>query len=153
MRPCDVKFPQTCSTPINKLQMMHQFATGSDWKKFVGGFTQWFEKQVLDEKFSLDQDVAINSNPVGFAIEAILPDGNSTKVRTFSLERLYSGSGAIGSQRSEPATMSGDSQNWQSRKTSAYQLRNSFAGSPGIEEETSGHQSVCLLPNRLKLYS
>jgi len=33
--------------------------------------------------------------------------------------------------------MSGDSQNWQSRKNSAYQLWNSFAGSPGMEEETA----------------
>jgi hypothetical protein len=69
---------------FNKLQMLHQFAPGSDREKFVGGVTQWFEKQVLDEKFSLDQDVAINSNPVDFTNESILPDGNSTKVRTIS---------------------------------------------------------------------
>ena len=84
MWPCDLTFLQDCSKPINRLQMMHQFAPGSNWEKFTVSFSEWFQRKIDSKNFSLDQVVAVATNSTDFTKEATRRDGNLKKVRTIS---------------------------------------------------------------------
>jgi hypothetical protein len=84
MWPCDLTFLQDCSKPINRLQMMHQFAPGNNWEKFTEAVSKWFKRQIDSNKFSLDQVVAVATNSTDFTKEATRRDGNLKKVRTIS---------------------------------------------------------------------